>query len=166
MTRVLGIDPGVTGAFALIGPDGTMVDDLPVIRDGTLAWIDAGAFEHQLRLIGCGEGTVAFVERVHAMPKNGALAGFSQGMTLGSILATLQVVGCSVRLVSPATWKRAAGLVSESRDESDSARKRRSLDRARLLFPNLRLDRVKDHGRAEALLIADHGRLQLAKAAA
>jgi len=71
-----------------------------------------------------------------------------------------------VRLVSPATWKRAAGLVSESRDESDSARKRRSLDRARLLFPNLRLDRVKDHGRAEALLIADYGRLQLAKAAA
>lgn len=160
MNRILGIDPGLTGAWALIGPDGTTVEDLPVIRDSTLAWIDSSALEHVLRLHGVGHGTVAYVERVHAMPKNGSQAAFSQGMTLSSILAVLQILAVPVKFVPPQTWKRAHGLISEATD-TDSTRKRRSLDKARLQFPNLRLDRVKDHGRAEALLIAAYGQTQL-----
>jgi crossover junction endodeoxyribonuclease RuvC len=161
VNRILGVDPGLTGAFALIGPDGTLVEDLPVIRDGKLAWIDAPVLEHQLRLIGCGEGTTAYVERVHAMPKNGCVGAFSQGLTLGSILAALQVVGVAIRLIPPQTWKRHHGLLGTAGDKlTDRERKQRSLDRARLLFPNLRLDRVKDHGRGEALLIAAYGQAQ------
>lgn len=45
MPLVLGVDPGLTGAWALLEPSGGLVavEDLPVIRDGRLAWIDAHA---------------------------------------------------------------------------------------------------------------------------
>lgn len=169
MTRIIGIDPGLTGAFALIGPDGTVVEDLPVIRDGALAWIDAKAFEHMLGLWGtlgyAAPETVAYVERVGAHPVGGFVVAHSQGLTLGSVLATLQCCGVAVRLVPPNVWKRAMGVQGE-KDEAQKVRKQRSLDRARLLFPNMRLDRVKDHNRAEALLIAAYGQAQQAGRAA
>lgn len=156
--RVLGIDPGLTGAWAMLEEDGSLlaVEDLPVIRDGRLAWIDADALLSRLLEARGGRPMRAIVERVHAMPRNGSQAAFSQGATLGSILATLQLVRASIELVQPATWKRAAGL-SGAKDATDRERKSASLDRARLLFPDAPLDRVKDHGRAESLLIAHHG---------
>jgi len=51
MTRLtLGIDPGLTGAFALLDDAGACVsvEDLPVIRDGRLGWIDADALTRRL----------------------------------------------------------------------------------------------------------------------
>jgi crossover junction endodeoxyribonuclease RuvC len=129
--------------------DGALVavDDLPVIRDGRLAWIDADALLSRLLEVRGGRPMRAIVERVHAMPRNGSQAAFSQGATLGSILATLQLVRARIELVTPQAWKRSLGLSSD---------KSASLDRARLLFPDAPLDRQKDHGRAEALLIAWH----------
>jgi hypothetical protein len=40
--RTIGIDPGLTGAVAVLEPDGQLraYFDLPVIRDRTPAWID------------------------------------------------------------------------------------------------------------------------------
>lgn len=146
---VLGVDPGLTGAWAMLDASGGLVavEDLPVIRDGRLAWIDADALFSRLLEVRGGKTMRAVVERVHAMPRNGSQAAFSQGATLGSILAALQLVRARIELVPPAVWKRAAGLTSD---------KGLSLDRARLLFPDAPLDRKKDHGRAEALLIAAH----------
>ncbi len=39
---ILGLDPGLSGALALLGAAGELqvLEDLPVIRDGRLAWID------------------------------------------------------------------------------------------------------------------------------
>jgi len=154
-----GIDPGLTGASAVLASDGSLVavDDLPVIRDGKLAWIDADALLSRLLEVRGGRPMRAIVERVHAMPRNGSQAAFSQGATLGSILATLQLARASIELVTPQSWKRAAGLLPSRPEATDRERKSASLDRARLLFPAAPLDRVKDHGRAEAILIARHG---------
>jgi crossover junction endodeoxyribonuclease RuvC len=147
VTLTLGCDPGVTGAFAVLAPDGALLalDDLPVIRDGRLAWIDADAFVSRLLELRAGNELHAYVERVHAMPRNGSLAAFSQGCTLGSILAALQVLRARIELVTPAVWKRSMGLSSD---------KAASLHKARLSFPNASLVRQKDHNRSEALLIA------------
>ena len=154
-TLTLGIDPGLTGAFALLAPSGDAiaVEDLPVIRDGTLAWIDSDRLLGRLLELRNGVPVTAVVERVHAMPKNGTQAAFSQGCTLGSIVATLQVAHMRIEFVTPGVWKRDLGLL-HGKDVKDGARKRASLDKARLLFPGAPLDRQKDHGRAEALLIA------------
>jgi hypothetical protein len=147
MILTLGCDPGITGAYAILDEAGALiaVEDLPVIRDGKLGWIDADAFTSRLIEIRGGNELHATCERVHAMPGNGSQAAFSQGATLGSILAALQVVRARIALVTPASWKKAMGL---------SADKSASLDKARLLFPTADLDRKKDHNRAESILIA------------
>lgn len=147
MTRLtVGIDPGLTGAWAALDATGAIValDDLPVIRDGRLGWIDGDALAGRLIEVRAGRELHALCERITPLPQNGRMGAFSQGCTLGSILATLQLVHARVELVTPGQWKKALGLSSD---------KSASLDRARLLFPGASLDRKKDHGRAEALLI-------------
>lgn len=163
-TLILGIDPGLTGAVALIGPAGTLVEDLPVIRDGRFAWIDGSALVHLLRQWGVGDPateSIAFVERAQAMPGQGVSSSFQTGLTAGSLLAALQCAGVGIRLVQPRAWKVALGLAGDPAD-TDRERKQRSIDRARLRFPHLRMDRAKDHNRAEALLLAAYGQSLLA----
>jgi|SRR5882672_4568932 len=158
--RIIGIDPGLTGALAVLGPSGSieLLVDLPVIRIRKLAWIDGRALRDILITRPPGSPTRAYVELVHAMPKTGSAGGFSQGCTLGSILATLQTMSLPIELIAPATWKRALGLITTGTKLTDTQRKRASLDKARLTFPLAELGLAKHHGRAEALLIALYAR--------
>jgi crossover junction endodeoxyribonuclease RuvC len=151
---VIGIDPGLTGAYAALSDTGDvlLIDDLPVIRDGSSAWIDADKLLSELLTLKPSHIT-AVIERVHAMPRNGSKGAFSQGCTFASTLATLQIARARIEFVTPVTWKRSLGLIGE-KDLSDNERKKRSLDKARLLFPFMDLAKQKHHGRAEALLIA------------
>ncbi len=146
----IGIDPGITGAIAAIDDQARLVlcADLPVIRDHKLAWIDSNRLTDLL--IQCRNGRPAriTVERSQAMPGQGVASTFTTGCVLGSILAACQRVAVPLSLVTAAVWKRSMGL-----DSSKSA----SLDKARLLFPDADLARVKDHNRAEALLLAEYG---------
>lgn len=143
----LGIDPGLSGALALLDDDGVpeLVADLPIIRDRSLAWIDGAALQSTLLDALRGRQCRAVVERVSAMPRQGIASAFCFGVGLGSILATLQTLQIGIELVTPAVWKRALGLSSD---------KRASLDKARLLFPSADLRLAKHDGRAEALLLA------------
>ncbi|MGB6449119.1 MAG: hypothetical protein WBE92_00040 [Steroidobacteraceae bacterium] len=147
MTAILGVDPGLSGALALLGADGEpeLVADLPVIRDRSLAWIDGGALQSTLLNALRGRQCRAVVERVSAMPRQGVASSFTFGVGFGSILSVLQSLQLPIELVTPAVWKRTLGLSSD---------KRASLDKARLLFPSADLGLAKHHGRAEALLLA------------
>jgi hypothetical protein len=86
----------------------------------------------------------------------GVSSTFVSAAAFGSLLVTLQMAGCSLELVTAATWKRSANLSTD---------KQASFCRARLLFPTADLDRKRDHGRAESLLIA-HWRLNQLRSAA
>ena len=143
----IGIDPGLSGAVALLDGDGLpeLVADLPVIRDGRLSWIDGGALQSVLLEALHGRPCRAAVERVSAMPAQGIASAFTFGVGFGSILSVLQTLHLPIELVTPAQWKTALGL---SKD------KRASLDKARLLFPTAELHLAKHDGRAEALLLA------------
>lgn len=154
MTLIVAIDPGLGGAYSVMTTEGELIalDDLPIIRDRNLGWVDGDALVSKLLEVKAGRPMTAIVERVHAMPKNGSQAAFSQGCTFGSILASLQLVRASIEFVPPQTWKKFCGLIDPTK--SDGERKRASLDKARLLWPDASLDRIKDHGRAESLLIA------------
>jgi crossover junction endodeoxyribonuclease RuvC len=147
MSLTIGIDPGLSGGMAVLGPAGELerLADLPVIRDGRLAWIDGGALQSLLIEALGGRPARAIVERVSAMPRQGVASSFTFGVTFGSILSVLQARHISVELVTPAVWKRALGLSSD---------KRASLDKARLLYPSAELGLAKHDGRAEALLLA------------
>jgi len=84
---------------------------------------------------------------------------FRAGSGLGQCLGVLVSHGFDVRLVAASTWKWALKLArrGEVRDKNASCKL------AKRLFANksnqvaAALKRVKDHGRAEALLIAAHG---------
>ena len=156
---VMGVDPGLTGALALLDADGQveLVADLPVIRDRSLAWIDGAALQSTLLDAIRGRPCRAVVERVSAMPRQGVASSFAFGVGVGSILGVLQTLHLPLELVTAAQWKRALGLSSD---------KRASLDKGRLLFPAADLRLAKHHGRAEALLLAYYAQGRVRQAAA
>lgn len=147
VTHVVGIDPGLCGAVAILSPDGDIerLEDLPIIRDGRLSWIDGGALQSILIDSLVGRPARAIVERVGAMPRQGIASAFNFGCGFGSILSVLQARHLRIEFVTAQVWKRAVGL---------SSNKDASLHKARLLFPSAELHLAKHEGRAEALLLA------------
>lgn len=154
-TVYLGIDPGMSGAIGVIDARGGFesVHDLPIIRDGKLAWVDGGKLLSLIMEIRSGRHAIAMIERVHSMPRQGVASSFTFGVGFGSLLAGLQASNVPLHFVQPEQWKIAAGL---KRDRKDKRTKGASLAAARLLFPTAQLDLKKHEGRAEALLIARH----------
>jgi crossover junction endodeoxyribonuclease RuvC len=97
--------------------------------------------------------TMVFLESVHAMPGQGVRSMFSMGKGFGIWLGILAALGLRYELVTPQAWKRE--MMAGMGREKDASRLR-----ALQLFPQLgpELARTRDHGRADALLIAEYGR--------
>lgn len=144
---ILGIDPGLQGAVAIMDAQGhaERVFDLPIQRDRSLAWVNGYELAMSLREVIDDRPATVIIERVSAMPKQGVASSFKFGVGFGSILGVLQSLQIPIELVTPAKWKREVGL--------DSADKKASLHKARLLFPHMDLRLEKHEGRAEALLL-------------
>lgn len=162
---ILGIDCGRTGAVAALRDDGNYLDleDLPIVFHGAAAWVDGPILLQLVRKWRGTDKVTAFVEFTHAMPDMGSVANNSKGMTLGSTLSTLQIVGVKIKPVEAVVWKRALGLLMPK--ASDDEKKAASLSRARKLFPRAPLELGKHHNRAEALLIAKYGQQTMAQLA-
>lgn len=147
--RVLGVDPGISGGLALLDVDlGLLVvRDMPVVTVGKSRLLSEGELT---RIIGNWEPTIAWVERVHSMPKQGVASTFSFGMNYGLVRGVLAGLRVRTLLVTPQEWKRLFRL---------GADKRESRVKAALLFPSNAGDfaKVKDDGRAEAALLALFG---------
>jgi hypothetical protein len=137
--KIVGIDPGITGAYAVLTDAETTVGDLPVVDKA----IDAAEL---FRILRAERPDFAIVERVGAMPGNSPNSMFTFGRSYGAILAVLSCAGVPLTLTPPTVWKRHFNL---SRD------KERSRALAIQRFPAVTgLSRKKDEGRAEALLLA------------
>lgn len=152
---ILGIDPGQTGAIALLA-DGVPAGfiDIPTRErvKGGGRMVDALRLASELRgtLLGHrGAHLVAVIERVQSMPGNGNTADFRFGQADGIVRAVVQVViGAELLEVEPQTWKRHFGLL---KTEKDAARVY-----AMAKFPRAALQMLqkKHGGRADALLVA------------
>lgn len=147
--RILAIDPGLSGALAVLESDGTLAAlfDLPVIEKDNLAWIDGGELGSLIMAHRGTNGYQAVVEHVGPMPKQGLSSTFKFGVGFGSVLSLLQFIGMPLYLVRPVVWKRAYALKGKDKDAP--------LNLARLQWPTAELHLKKHHGRAEALLLAD-----------
>ena len=146
---IVGIDPGKSGAIAALSADGQLqwVEDMTDLTGtGIGSWL-AERLEGEIV-------RVCAVEQVHAMPKQGVSSTFTFGAGYGALLGALGALGVKTWMVTPNRWKREAKL---------SADKTASRQRAAELWPaDAHLfRRVKDDGRAEAVLIADWARRQL-----
>jgi crossover junction endodeoxyribonuclease RuvC len=152
---IVGIDPGVTGAVAIItdarGVNGII--DTPVMEvlrnrkkrqeyqpAAMVGILKAGPVDH------------AFIEQVSAMPGQGVTSMFGFGKGFGIWLGIIAALGIPYTLVTPQSWKKA--LMAGQADK-DAGRLR-----ACQLYPGVAhlLARKKDIGRADALLIAEYGR--------
>ena len=152
----LGIDPGLTGAIGVLFPyEEQAVYDLPVMQNVKAAekgrvrqHIDPSALASVLGIFDPRECRT-FLEYTQAGMK-GALANYSLGHSSGIIMGVLSSLGFVYEMVRPQDWKKEFGLL---KTEKDASRKQ-----ALALYPSLGLARKKDHGRADAILLAEWGR--------
>ena len=154
MTKVLGIDPGISGGLAIVeitdGAAPALVEciDIPVVGTGAKERVDVAAIRN---FIDRHKPIRALIERAQAMPKQGASSGFKYGRAVGAIEATVALCSIPVEIIEPSAWKRHWHLPGK---DKESGRQK-----ALQLFPaaHAALARKKDHGRAEAALIALFG---------
>ncbi|XP_010922070.1 Holliday junction resolvase MOC1, chloroplastic [Elaeis guineensis] len=156
---VVGIDPDVHGALALLKPDGAaQVFDTPCLKvlvgKRVRKRLDARSIIQLLRSFDAPPGTIAFIERSNPFPQDGKQGWWSGGFTYGLWIGVLVASGFSVVPVSSRLWKDQFNLSGSTSNKDDSR------EAASTLFPSLSslLKRKKDHGRAEALLIAAYGK--------
>ncbi|KMZ63493.1 hypothetical protein ZOSMA_401G00020 [Zostera marina] len=161
---VLGVDPDVSGALAVLKPDGdggdycAQVFDTPHLKVVVGTRIrkrpDTRAIVQLLQSLNAPRGTTAYLEQSTPFPKDGKQGWWSGGYGYGLWMGVLVASGFSVVPVTARVWKDHFELSGKLFNKDDSRNK------ASLLFPttNSLLKRKMDHGRAEALLIAAYGK--------
>jgi crossover junction endodeoxyribonuclease RuvC len=141
--RLIAIDPGaISGAAAFFFESGSLVlTDIPVADKQ----VDAAEFARLLRV---HKVKAAVVERVASMPKQGVASTFKFGMGVGIIHGVLLAHGVPVNLVTPGVWKKHFNLGPD---------KEQARGLAKRLYPGIQgMERKKDAGRAEALLLGHY----------
>lgn len=153
---VIGIDPGLAGALALMfGAEHDMrpdeVWDMPTVAKATGKGqqVDAAGLARILSIQEpWSDGLRLIVERQGARPGQGVTSMVSIGRSIGVIEGVAAALGLPIIWTAAGSWKRRAGLIGREKDASRT--------RALELWPSMagELSRKKDVGRAEAMLIA------------
>lgn len=143
---ILAVDPGLTGALAFYFPDAperVSVHDMPV-ADGE---VDPAGIARRVRQL---RPSMAIIERVGPMPRDGVRQAFGFGGAYMAARAVVTILEVPQHLVTPTVWKRHFRL----RGGPEGKEQARGL--ALRLFPASaeHFARKKDHGRAEAALLA------------
>ncbi len=146
---ILGVDPGLSGAFGLYNPKSGMpagVWDMPTKDYKGKKELDLAFMAYQIEAFAL-RIALAVIEDVHSMPNQGVASTFKFGVSKGVVMGMLAGFHIPIVLIRPEVWKPSLGL---SRNKNES----RAL--ATKLFPShgLHFSRHKDDGRAEAILLA------------
>ena len=157
----IGIDPGLSGAIAVIFGGGA-VDVYPIqsIKVSKGRRIDRLSL-HEIfidivnRIDGDGCTSFCCIEKQAPRPMDGKGNAFKGGVGYGILLGMLQAMEIPHEEVSPNAWKKA--MLGSNAEKGDS------IIKAQSLFPTANLYRTdkcktKSHDIAEALLLAEHAR--------
>lgn len=153
MSYFLGIDPGLSGALAFFDPvsNDLQVMDMPThtitVNAKKKRRLDLNSLDVIFSSMLAVKTTIAVIENVNAMPKQGVTSSFNFGFTAGALNAFLAAKRIPFVSVAPATWKKIMRVTSDK----DATRREASR-----LMP-MHADKwrqVKDDGRAEAALLA------------
>lgn len=138
----LGVDPGASGAIAMIEVVGEPVNvescKLCETPADVIAWIESHIVDGR---------TVARIEKVHAMPKQGVSSSFKFGQSFGWLLGVLDALRIPYEFVTPQKWQAHMGCLTKGDKNVSKAAAQR-------LWPNLKIT----HANADALLIAEYCR--------
>lgn len=147
---ICGIDPGLSGAWAIVSPKGDLVDcgDMPVVGIKSQNRVNAAELAEILRGYDIRH---VIAELVGPMPGQGVSSMFRFGRSCGAIDGVLGALNISVQYVAPTTWKKEFKISGKGSDGAEQARQR-----AIELWPvsQALFARKKDHNRADAALMA------------
>jgi crossover junction endodeoxyribonuclease RuvC len=165
MTIFIGIDLGLKGAMGYIDGPRQGVADLSVVASAAGNRLHGRGVLDILRAwVPAGEPCTVVIEDVRPRPGNSTGRGGNTMHSQGSLMrsrgiteAVCDIMPAPVVWVMPQTWKRYYGLIGKDKNESRACAVR--------LLPSMApmLARVKDDGRAEALLLAYWGMRQAAE---
>lgn len=143
---ILAVDPGLSGAIAFYAPDApdlVTAEDVPVVAGE----IDAVTLAARIRQMA---PTMAIIELVGARPGQGVTSMFKFGRAFGTVIGVIGTLQLPIHYVSPQRWKKHFRLSAEKEDARREAIRLFPASAAQFL-------RKKDHGRAEAALLARFG---------
>jgi crossover junction endodeoxyribonuclease RuvC len=146
---VIGIDPGLSGAIALIR-DGAYAEvwDMPTMGRGTGKKQQVNSAEVARILRECPP-CPAYMELVGSMPGQGVSSMFNFGKAAGAVMGALAALQFPLVEVTPQRWKREFGLGGKDKDIARTY--------CQQLMPTAPLSLKKHVGRADALLIGLFG---------
>jgi len=149
--RILGIDPGLTGALVMLEDDQPIEwMEMPTYVVGSSNRVNCAALASWIKHLPWLDG--ACVELTGARPGQGVTSMYTFGHACGSVSGVLGALEVPVTMVTPQSWKKRAGLTIKDKDEARS--------KAIQIWPHWRdLDKKgKGQALADAALIAKHGR--------
>lgn len=136
----IGVDPGKSGAIVAI-------DDLDVrFQKNDCTERDLSDF------VSLCNASIAVIERVSAMPKQGVSSTFKFGQSYGFLRGLLIANHVAFEEVLPRSWQQFMGCLSKGDKNVTKAK-------AQQLFPNIKVT----HAIADALLLAEYARRKFGK---
>jgi len=136
---IMGIDPGKSGAMALLSLDKKDTFIYPFSKHTTFDL--AEVFKDW-----APEVTMCYIEKVHSMPKQGVVSSFSFGKNFGWYLGVLDAHQIPYDFISPMKWQNALSCRTGGDKNITKAK-------AQQLYPSIKIT----HAIADALLIATYG---------
>ena len=154
--RIIGIDPGLSGALAILD-DIKIFDmfDMPIMPEGKKNKNQLNSAQ-LVKIIKShilpDKDTFVIVEQVSAMPGQGVTSMFNFGQTFGAIKGICASLNLPIFYVRPAKWEKHFDLINSSKDASRT--------KAIEMYPSIsdRLRKKKDVNKADAILIARYFR--------
>lgn len=143
-TVYIGIDPGAKGAIAVLAKDLVLIEDMPTPDEALKILQKSQPWDCKVA-----------IELVHPLPGQSCISSFTYGENF--LLAKLLGMWYNTNpvMVAPQRWKKFYDLKRDP-SETKTEYKRKSVDKARELFPQAaELLKYSKDGRAEALLIAN-----------
>lgn len=145
MTCIMGIDPGISGAVSFFFPENPgqiAIYDMPFVGKEINA-------PELFDIVSSFSPDVSIIESVHAFKGQGVSSSFNFGVSYGVIRGVVGSLKIRTHLVAPTKWKKYFSLSADK--EASRALAIRHWPES----PHFR--RKKDHGRAEAALLALYG---------
>ena len=111
MSYIIGVDPGKTGAIALLSPSGKLVRvaDMPATGKFVSAGLLADIFDDCVLVAGGGSRlaeVICVIEDVSSSSQMGVTSAFSFGRSKGVVEGVAAGFGMRLVYVTPAKWKR------------------------------------------------------------
>ena len=150
--KVVGIDPGLSGAIAIIENKKVLgLFEMPVMAEGkkNKRQLNSALLVSLIKEnINLSEEIAVVVEQVNAMPGQGVTSMFNFGQTFGAIKGVCAALNLPIFFVRPSKWKKYFELINSSKDSSRT--------KVIEMYPSLsnQLSKKKDVNKSDAILIA------------